>query len=531
LNNLLCPIISSTPSRGYTTGSEYGRNATHSRLNNLLRPIISSTPSRGYTTGSEYSVIRLTPKSLQNAEVNIRQILNSTSIHARDILSLGLDGTLTQSRSRPLILPRGESVVISLGHVKAIVYRDEALLFNGSHPNVSLFASEVHRQCIEDDERHTGQQIKQDTNFPKLEDAMEASHPLLYTHARRNHLFNNKPSDSSQQFEMLFLEEALREICQIWRRRVQLIKPIVDSLLESSTSDGLSEDLHRLVPLKDSLQSFQMKVEETITCVVELLASDEDMLGLMLTENAKAKAEGTEIHTSKHESTELLLEDYNRQLNGILSDVHFLQKRVQTKQELAAIGLDAYRNRMIRMNVQLAVGTVCLSTMTVVAGFFGMNLVSGFEDHESMFLVTVGGSGVAAIVLYAACHNFLSGKNMRKRVREKATEINAITAVLNNMDSLDFAIKRLLQEADSNLSQGKYNSIGFGSTYTSNPHSHSLTKERFKSVLAEVRGPGKKIERGEVELIFGILDKSGDGVMDYNELGKLKRELIASEKG
>jgi len=183
------------------------------------------------------------------------------------------------------------------------------------------------------------------------------------------------------------------------------------------------------------------------------------------------------------------------------------------------------------MNVQLAVGTVCLSTMTVVAGFFGMNLVSGFEDHESMFLVTVGGSGVAAIVLYAACHNFLSGKNMRKRVREKATEINAITAVLNNMDSLDFAIKRLLQEADSNLSQGKYNSIGFGSTYTSNPHSHSLTKERFKSVLAEVRGPGKKIERGEVELIFGILDKSGDGVMDYNELGKLKRELIASEKG
>ena len=28
-----------------------------------------------------------------------------------------------------------------------------------------------------------------------------------------------------------------------------------------------------------------------------------------------------------------------------------------------------------------------------------------------------------------------------------------------------------------------------------------------------------------------MTDKSGDGVMDYNELGKLKRELIASEKG
>tara|TARA_B110000305_G_C19299693_1_gene568513 strand:+ start:334 stop:1062 length:729 start_codon:yes stop_codon:yes gene_type:complete len=202
---------------------------------------------------------------------------------------------------------------------------------------------------------------------------------------------------------MLFLEEALREICTIWRRRVQLIKPVVDSLLDNSDgTDGHSEDLHRLVPLKDSLQSFEMKVSESIECVVELLQSEEDMLGLMLSEQEKCKRLNQPIDPTSHESTELLLEDYNRQLNGILHDITFLQKRVQTKQELAAIGLDAYRNRMIRMNVQLAVGSVCLSTMTVVAGFFGMNLVSGLENSESMFFLTVGGSAAASTVLYGS---------------------------------------------------------------------------------------------------------------------------------
>ena len=145
-----------------------------------------------------------------------------------------------------------------------------------------------------------------------------------------------------------------------------------------------------------------MKVSESIECVVELLQSEEDMLGLMLSEQEKCKRLNQPIDPTSHESTELLLEDYNRQLNGILHDITFLQKRVQTKQELAAIGLDAYRNRMIRMNVQLAVGSVCLSTMTVVAGFFGMNLVSGLENSESMFFLTVGGSAAASTVLYGS---------------------------------------------------------------------------------------------------------------------------------
>ena len=44
------------------------------------------------------------------------------------------------------------------------------------------------------------------------------------------------------------------------------------------------------------------------------------------------------------------------------------------------------------MNLKLAIASVCLSTCTAIAGYFGMNLVSGLEEHASAFFMTVTGS-------------------------------------------------------------------------------------------------------------------------------------------
>jgi len=57
-----------------------------------------------------------------------------------------------------------------------------------------------------------------------------------------------------------------------------------------------------------------------------------------------------------HQDVELLLEEYARQLNSILLEIDFLLQRVQSKQDLVALSLDAFRNRMIRMNLYLSIG-------------------------------------------------------------------------------------------------------------------------------------------------------------------------------
>lgn len=102
------------------------------------------------------------------------------------------------------------------------------------------------------------------------------------------------------------------------------------------------------------------------------------MLGILLTEQHRHSEAGgggggggadEGIDPRFHQAVELLLEDYNRQLQTILSEIHYLQKRVQSTQELVAMSLDAYRNRMIRMNLNLSVAAVCLATCTTAAGF------------------------------------------------------------------------------------------------------------------------------------------------------------------
>ena len=85
--------------------------------------------------------------------------------------------------------------------------------------------------------------------------------------------------------------------------------------------------------------------------------------------------------------------------------------------------MDSYRNRMIRMNVHISIATMCLGVCTTVAGYFGMNLTHGLEEHTTAFNSTVVASGLGGIMLYASCHSYLSGSWMRERARDRAREV------------------------------------------------------------------------------------------------------------
>ena len=91
---------------------------------------------------------------------------------------------------------------------------------------------------------------------------------------------------------------------------------------------------------------------------MNLLSSDDDMLAMLLTDQYDAKIKNTQVPFEKHAEVELLLENYQRQLSYSLQELSLLLRRVQTKQELSAITLDVYRNRMIQMNVNLAIAGV-----------------------------------------------------------------------------------------------------------------------------------------------------------------------------
>merc|ERR1712232_621561 len=163
------------------------------------------------------------------------------------------------------------------------------------------------------------------------------------------------------------------------------------------------------------------------------------MLGLMLTEKALARQRGTDVDTSKHNDVELLCENYHRHLMLTLSDIVSLQRLVQSKQEMTAISLDLYCNRMVRMNVHLGIAAVSLGVCTTIAGYLGMNL--DIPSSFPSFTATVGGSFALAALIHGLCACYASGYDLRWTARQRAEEMKALQCIFKDMGRIDYILK------------------------------------------------------------------------------------------
>ena len=225
--------------------------------------------------------------------------------------------------------------------------------------------------------------------------------------------------------------------------------------------------LHKLVPVKDSLQRFgksdyswimctlngtsthnnyasEMNCKGALNCITDLLSNDEDMISLLLTEKANAKARNEVLPVESHEKVELLLEEYARQLKSVLLEIGYLLQRVQSKQDMMALQLDAYRNRMIRMNLYLSMGAISMGFGTAVAGFFGMNVINGLEDADGIFNIIVASSCMVGFAFTVACYSYIDGSRTKKRTIEKLHEIEIMNRALGDMPAVSTSVTSML---------------------------------------------------------------------------------------
>jgi magnesium transporter len=484
-------------------------------------------------------------QELPISSILYRNNKRSVGIHIRDLLTLSITessgpnqnkGPLSSRKDSPVILPRGDAVLVNFGHVKAICWASEAMLFEVKSPAVTLLAAELEEE-------------------------------LRVNHANRAHPAADSDA-STENFELVFLEETLKDVCDTWHRRVKLYKPVVDGILTTISAEAMDSasdsGMHRLIPLKENLASFELTVKSHIRCLVDLLESDEDMRNLLLTErqefreqrerearedggsvyhaqtnNTSNSSDEPDISIDRHQVVELLIEDYSRQLQQILQSINFLQNRVQSTQELVAMSLDAYRNRMIEMNLHLTIGAVCLGACTTVAGFFGMNLTSGLEEHAGLFWPTVWGSSAVGVAIYVTCRSYLSGKHMQNRALQRANEVRSVTGVLSDMDSLDYAVKRLVEaqsltKAAALVARQEAAALrddGGGGDEAEDEFEDGVKvgREEFRRMLESGRA-GRAVPDGELKLIFDILDASGDGVLHENEFKTLSAAITDQSK-
>ena len=183
--------------------------------------------------------------SLKN--MRIEQILKQApGTHARDCLSLSLTslGDAASRKRRAIlnhysvnnkihpwfVLPRGSEIVMSFGCVRAIINRQTAYIF------------EAHKPTIRQQALRIAENVQKTDSFT-LNDGQ------IILHARSKKDLPN--------FELRCVEEVIREVCTMYDRRIRLYEPIVNSLMDRMNSEAFSPSgLHKLVPVKDSLQRF-----------------------------------------------------------------------------------------------------------------------------------------------------------------------------------------------------------------------------------------------------------------------------------
>lgn len=390
-----------------------------------------------------YSRGRLSTINLPPAE-----ILKRTSILPRDLVSLNLTSREEQANKRravrppTAILPRTDCILLSFGNIRAVAGRE------------SVYILDAHTRIAK--------------SFAKDMSAVFAT------------------DTSGEHPELIFLEAVLRDTVDTYMRRIRIFEPIVDDFLGRAATEVFSDaGVHQLVPLKDSLQSFELQVKQSLDCLTSLLNDDELMLDLLLTEQAEARSKGAEVDFVRHEYVELMLSVYSRQIQNLQQEVHYLLSRLQSKQEFIALALAGYRNRLVRMNVNLGIVGVSTGITTATTGLFGMNLINGFEESSVAFGMVTGGSVSVAIIVAGAYFSFIRGHIMQQRAAERLAEIELFVNSLSDMGALDYTVKKMIQ------GKGK------------------MDRNAFKHRLMEARSSGQVTDE-EVDFLFSVLDTHRD---------------------
>lgn len=193
------------------------------------------------------------------------------------------------------------------------------------------------------------------------------------------------------------------------------------------------------------------------------------------------------VDFERHQHVEHILGIYARRVSSIIQETKYLVGRIESKQDFIELELDLYRNRLIRMNIDLAILATATGVTTALTGTFGMNMINGLEDSPTAFAIT---SGVAAITALSIAYYFrrmVSGNVIQQRADHRIGEIQTMANALSDMTALDYTVKKMMR-------------------------GEIMSKEEFKQKLITAR-QSKKCTDKEIDLLFNVLNTNKNDVL------------------
>ena len=102
------------------------------------------------------------------------------------------------------------------------------------------------------------------------------------------------------------------------------------------------------------------------------------------------------------QEVEDLFETYFTHIDSTFRNLEQLNEYIDDMEDLIEIELDSKRNQLIKLELLLTTGTLCLSGFGVVVGVFGMNIRNGLEGSQSSFELVIVFSVIGSVLTFAA---------------------------------------------------------------------------------------------------------------------------------
>ncbi|RMC16244.1 hypothetical protein DUI87_08459 [Hirundo rustica rustica] len=190
-------------------------------------------------------------------------------------------------------------------------------------------------------------------------------------------------------YSLPFEFRAIEAILQYWisklQGRLNTLQPQILETLEALVDPKLlsvdRSKLHILLQNGKSLSELETDVKVFKETILEILDEEEVIEELCLSKWTDPQVFEESTSGIDHaEEMELLLENYYRQAEDLLNEARELRVLIDDSESIIFINLDSHRNVMMRLNLQLTMGTFSVSLFGLIGVAFGMNLESSLEE-------------------------------------------------------------------------------------------------------------------------------------------------------
>ncbi|OAQ65405.1 RNA splicing protein mrs2 [Pochonia chlamydosporia 170] len=290
-------------------------------------------------------------------------IAHEYGLSARDLRIIDLP-----SNGFPHILIRENTLLIHMFDLRLLVQADKVVLFevNGIEDNITC------RVFTHD----------------------------LETKLHKAHALDKKVNDS---FELRALDIALASVAATLEAEYLLVKQDVSKALKSldqqmSDKEGalVYSALRGLLDISRKLARIEQRARLVRNAIQEVLNDDADMAQMYLTDKLRGKRHL--VH--EHQEVEYLLEAYFKANDAIAQEAASLVENIQRTEETIKSILDVRRNQIMMLEAKVEIAMLSLASATLVAGWYGMNVISYFEHSPWAFGVLVSGSLVGSALIW-----------------------------------------------------------------------------------------------------------------------------------